>query len=194
MPASGFCVLTRTGFNVGRMAGDGSILLAICAMLLSAACASGGRLSLDVLHSSTGGQRVDVIPGTWDKVAVLRPGSPVVVTLVDGARLEGAFRTLRPGGLRLTDSAGQDLTVARSNIQQILVRDERDDLIDGTLIGAGIGLATAVTILAVAASGEGYVLASAKWGAPLLFSAVGGVIGAFVDRAHKGDQLVYVRP
>jgi hypothetical protein len=125
---------------------------------------------------------------------VLRPGSRVVVTLIDGERLEGAFRTLSPGDLGLTDSAGQDFGVARSNIRQIVAQGERDDLINGALIGAGIGLGTAATILAVIASGDGYVLASAKWGAPLLLSAVGGVIGIFVDRAHRGDQVVYVGP
>lgn len=114
--------------------------------------------------------------------------------MIDGERLEGAFRTLSPGDLGLTDSAGRDFDVARSNIRQIVARGERDGLIDGALIGAGIGLGTAATILAVAASGDGYVLASAKWGAPLLLSAVGGVIGVFVDRAHRDDQVVYVRP
>ena len=65
---------------------------------------------------------------------------------------------------------------------------------NGALIGAGIGFGTAAIILAVDASGDGYVLASAKWGAPLLLSVVGGVIGVFVDRAHTNDHVVYVRP
>jgi hypothetical protein len=112
---------------------------------------------------------------------------------MDGERLEGAFRALGPGDLELTDSGGRDVGVARSNIRRIVARGQRDDLINGALIGAGIGLGTAVTILAVAASGDGYVLASAKWGAPLLLSAVGGVIGVLVDRAHRNDQLVYVK-
>jgi hypothetical protein len=33
----------------------------------------------------------------------------------------------------------------------------------------------------------------AGWGAPLHLSAVGGVVGVFVDRAYKNDQVVYVR-
>ena len=124
---------------------------------------------------------------------VLRPGSQVVVRLIDGERLEGAFRTLGPDDLGLTDSAGRDFGVARSNIRQIVARGERDNLIDGALIGAAIGLGAAVTILAVIASGDGYVLASVKWGAPLLLAAAGAVIGTFVDRAHRDDQVVYVR-
>ena len=194
MPPSGFNVLTPARSNVGRMAAGTSVLLAICATLLSAGCASGSRLSPNLLQSPTSGQRAGVIPGSWDRVVVLRPGSRVVVTLIDGERLEGAFRALSPGDLGLTDSAGRDFAVARSNIRQIVARGERDDLMAGALIGAGIGLATAAIILAVAVSGDGYVLASAKWGAPLLLSAVGGVIGIFVDRAHRDDQVVYVRP
>lgn len=187
-------MLTPARFNVGRMAGGTSILLAICATSLSAGCASGGRLSPNVLQSPTGERRAEVVPGSWDKVVVLRPGSRVVVTLIDGELLEGVFRTLGPGDLGVTNSAGRDFGVARSNIRQIVARGEQDDLTNGTLIGAGIGLGTAAAILAVIASGDGYVLASAKWGAPLLLSAVGGVIGVFVDRAHRDDQVVYVTP
>lgn len=180
--------------NVSRMAAGTSILLVICATSLSVGCASGGRLSPNLLQSPNSGQRAEVIPGSWEKVVVLRPGSRAVVTLMDGERLEGAFRVLGPGDLGLTDSAGRDFSVARSNIRQIVARGEQDDLTNGALIGAGIGLGTAAAILAVIASGDGYVLASAKWGAPLLLSAVGGVIGVFVDRAHRDDQVVYVTP
>jgi hypothetical protein len=114
--------------------------------------------------------------------------------LMDGERREGAFRALGPEDLGLTDSAGRDFGVARSDIRQIVARGEPDGLMNGALIGAAIGLGAAVTILAVAASGDGYLLASAKWGAPLLLAAAGAVIGTFVDRAHRSDQVVYVRP
>jgi hypothetical protein len=83
---------------------------------------------------------------------------------MDGASLSGAFRALRPDELRVMDSVGQDVTLPRSEIERILLRDDRDRVTDGALIGAGIGLATAVTILALAAAGDGHVLASARWG------------------------------
>ena len=118
----------------------------------------------------------------------------MVVTLMDGTRLERNFRTLGPADLGVTDSAGREFDVPRSNIRQIVVRDDADSVSNGALIGAGIGLATAATILAVAASGDGYVLPSAKWGAPLLLSAVGAMIGVLIDRAQRNDRLVYLRP
>jgi len=171
-----------------------AVLLSICATSLSAGCVSGGRRSRSFLQTPTGGQRGGVIAGSWDEVVVLRPGSRVVVTLIDGERLEGAFRILRPDELGLADSAGRDFDVARTNIRQIVARGERDGLMNGALTGAGIGLGTAATILAVIASGDGYVLASVKWGAPLLLSAAGGVIGLFIDRTRTDDQVVYLKP
>ena len=168
------------------------ILPAICAAFLSAGCATGGRLAHDSFPTPTTGQGAKLLPGSWDKVVVLHPGSRVVITMVDGDRFEGVFRTLGAQNLDLTDSAGLDLTVARSRIRRIVVLGERDRLSDGALIGAGIGLAVAATTLTVAASGEGYILASAKWGAPLLMSAVGAVVGVFVDRAHRDDDVVYI--
>lgn len=187
-------VPTPLRLNAGRIVAGRAILLAICATSLSSGCAFGARLSPSVLQSPPGAQRAAVTPGSWEKVVALRPGSLVVVTLMDGARLEGAFRALGRDDLGLTGSAGRDFAVARSNVRQIMARAQRDPLGNGALIGAGIGLGIAATVLAVAASGDGYVLASAKWGAPLLLSAVGGLIGVFVDRAHTDDQMVFVRP
>jgi hypothetical protein len=127
-------------------------------------------------------------------VAILQPGSLVVVTLIDGGRREGIFRALDPGDLGLTDSEGRNFDVAMSNIRRIVARGARDGLMNGALIGTGIGGGIAASILAIAASQDGYVLASAKWGAPLLLSAAGAVVGVFVDRRHTNDQVIYVRP
>jgi hypothetical protein len=146
------------------------------------------------MQSRAGAPADQVIPGSWDTVAALRTGSPVVVTLTDGARVEAAFTTLGPIDLVLTDSAGGRVAVPRTDVRQIVAGEEPDDLLDGTLIGAGIGLGTAAAVLAILASGEGYVLASAKWGVPLLLSGVGGVIGVFVDRARTEAHVVYVSP
>jgi hypothetical protein len=117
----------------------------------------------------------------------------VVVTLKSGVRIEGAFNALAPGELGLTDRAGQPLTISSSEISRIVTKVD-DTLTNGALTGGGVGLAAALAVLAAAGSGEGYVLPSAKWGAPLLLSGAGIVVGMLVDRAHKGHELIYVTP
>ena len=151
----------------------------ICAVLLSAGCVSGGRLAHDSFPMPLTGQAARLMPGSWARVVVLDPGSRVVITMVNGDRIESVFRSLDADSLDLTDLAGLNFAVVRSKIRRIVVPGEGDPLIDGALIGAGIGLAAAGTTLAVAASGEGYILPSAKWGAPLLMSVVGGVVGVW---------------
>ena len=65
---------------------------------------------------------------------------------------------------------------------------------NGALIGAASGLGAALGILAILGSQDGYVLPSAKVGAPLLLSGVGALLGALVDRAHEGGRVLYVSP
>jgi hypothetical protein len=120
-------------------------------------------------------------------------GSPLVVTLKSGLRLDGAFDGLAQGALSLTDGAGRPLTIASSDISRIVTNVD-DSLTNGALTGGGVGLAAALAVLAAAGSGEGYVLPSAQWGAPLLLSGVGIVVGILVDRAHNGQDVIYVTP
>jgi hypothetical protein len=180
--------------ELGRTAAGTSILLLMAAASLTVGCASAGRRWSSAPQFTTGVSRAPVIPGTWDRVEALRPGSPLVVTLKSGDRIEGAFKALRLEMLDLTDPAGTELSVRRSEVGRIVARGARDNLTNGALSGAGIGLAAALAILAVVGSGDGYVLPSAKWGAPLLLSSVGGLVGAAIDRAHDSEQLLYIAP
>jgi hypothetical protein len=164
---------------------------ALTISLASSACALTNRTWSSALQTTPAG--AGIIPGSWDRVQRLQLGSPLVVTLKSGVRLEGAFNSLAQGELALTDQAGQPLTIASSEISRIVTRVD-DKLTNGALTGAGIGLAAALVVLAAAGSGEGYVLPSAKWGAPALLSSVGMVAGMLVDRSHKDQNLIYVTP
>lgn len=135
-----------------------------------------------------------VVPGRWEKVEALKVGSPVVVTMKSGTRLEAKFRGLRAQAIDLTDESGKDLQIPRSEVVRIATLGNTDGLSDGALIGAGIGVAVAVSILAIAGSGEGEVLGSAKWGAPLLLGGVGALTGALVDNAYRGEEIIYKAP
>jgi hypothetical protein len=56
--------------------------------------------------------------------------------------------------------------------------------------GAGTGLGVGVAILGALGPQDGYVLPSAKAGAPILLSAVGALIGILIDRAHHPPEHV----
>ena len=115
------------------------------------------------------------------------------MTLKTGERLGGALGELTPDALTLADRTGRTFTVPRAEIRRIVVQ-VKDDLVNGALIGAGVGLGAALAVLAMTGSQDGYVLPSAKWGAPLLLSGIGALGGMLVDRAHTSGKTVYVAP
>jgi hypothetical protein len=120
-------------------------------------------------------------------------GSPFVVALKMGDRVAGTFKALRADVLVLTDPAGKEFSIPRPEIARIVTQAE-DRLANGAWIGAAVGLGAALAVLAIAGSGDGYVLPSAKWGAPLLLSGIGSLVGVLVDRAHKGEEAIYLAP
>ena len=168
-----------------------SILLLIIASSFNVGCASAGRTWSSLAQPTQRISRSRVIPGNWEAVEALRPGMPIVGTLNNGGRIVGAFKALHPMMLEITDQDGKGVSVARSDVAKIVVSDVSDSSMNGALIGAGIGLAAAGTILGTIGSADGYVLPSAKLGAPLLLSAAGGLLGIFIDRAYRDELLLY---
>lgn len=166
-----------------------SVLLPLSLALCTAACASIRPDRSGSLHATPAGPA----PGNWEEVERLRAGSALAVTLKTGQRLGGALGGLTLDALTLADRTGQTFTVPRAEIRRIAVK-VKDDLVNGALIGAGVGLGAALAVLAITGSQDGYVLPSAKWGAPLLLSGIGALGGMLVDRAHKRDKTVYVAP
>lgn len=185
-------MITIARHEVGTSVVSSALLMLVIA-LSSAACASAPPNRAALLQFTSPPRSAGPIPGSWEKVEGLRLGSPLVVTLKTGARLTGALKALTLGDLTLTDATGKEFLIQRSEVGTI-VAQVRDDLANGALIGAGVGLTAALAALAIAGSGDGYVLPSAKWGAPLLLSGLGSLGGMLVDRAHKRQQLVYVAP
>jgi hypothetical protein len=167
-----------------------AILLMLSATFLTA-CASTGRNWSGLVQAPPSAREGGVIPGSWEKVEALRSGSPLVVTLKSGERLEGAFKAAGPAVLALTDRVGKEFSIPMPDVDRIVAPGTRDSLTNGVAIGAGVGLGAALAILAALGSQDGYVLPSAKVGAPLLLSGVGALVGGFVDRAHKSEQVLY---
>ena len=114
----------------------------------------------------------------------------VIVTDTGGRRIKGPLLAVDEDSLSLaTDGRAQ--TLARPDVRTVRVAD---GLGNGALIGTGAGLGAALGILAIVRSGDGYVLPSAKVGAPLLLSGIGALVGVLVDRAHEGGRVLYVSP
>jgi hypothetical protein len=85
-------------------------------------------------------------PGSWEKVEALRVGSSLAVTLKTGERQRGALKALTPGALTMTDPTGKEFMVSRSEVGRIIAT-VKDDLTNGALIGAGVGLSAALVVL-----------------------------------------------
>ena len=179
--------------DVAPMAVFASILLTMSVALSNAACASAGPGRSRLPELMPPGPIAGVIRGSWERIQGLQSGSPLIVTLKTGDRLEGAFKALSPGALTLTNRAGKEFSVPRSEVGTIRTQ-VRDDLANGALIGAGIGFGAALSVLAIVGSRDGYVLLSAKWGAPLLLSGVGSLVGLLVDRAQNRRELLFQAP
>jgi hypothetical protein len=114
------------------------------------------------------------------------------VTVKTGERLEGAFNAVDPSVLALIDRTGKERRVPIPEIVRIVGPPARDSLANGAAIGAGVGLGAALAILGALASQDGYVLHSAKVGAPLLLSGAGAMVGLLIDRAHERAEVLYV--
>ena len=154
-------------------------------------CASGRFADVNLLPLTTGAQPGAVVPGSWTAVGALQEGSPIAVTTTTGTRLEGEFKSLAPPVLIVTTRAGAT-AVLLADVARIAGRSDGDTLANGILIGAGIGLGAAVSILAALGSQDGHVLPSAKVGAPLLLAGAGGLIGGLIDRARRHERILYL--
>ena len=145
---------------------------------------------------STASLRAGVIPGRWEKVRTLEKGYAVKVKLESGERIRASYLGLTEKGLILKRDSGEELEVAKSAVVTITSQERisNDGLGNGAIIGAGVGLGVALAMLGVAASKEGEVLSSAKWGAPLLGIGVGLGAGLAIDASLKGKEVFYQAP
>ena len=136
---------------------------------------------------TTSGQ-AGVIPGRWEKVEILVPGSEIIVTLKAGDRVESVFRSLSPDELTVTDPGGRERKIVRSEVHRIVRDKHHDSPADGTLIGAGAGSAggLVLSLVCFAAIHQGACFVWTPLGA-----GVGAAAGVVADSLHKGEELLY---
>ena len=123
-------------------------------------------------------------------IGIVKADETVVITDTRSRRVKGTLTSVDEDSLSLA-ADGRTQTFARSEVSTVRAAD---GLGNGALIGAGAGLGAALAILATAGSGDGYILPSARVGAPLLLSGIGALAGALIDRAHEGGRVLYVSP
>ena len=136
-----------------------------------------------------------IIPGRWEKLDATTPGTEIIVRLNTGMTIESIFEGSNADEVILTAESGNEMSIAKSDILEITTAQTYgDSLTNGALIGGGIGLGVALAVLAVAASSEGYVLESAKWGAPLLGFGAGLGTGIAIDASREQREVLYRAP
>lgn len=125
-----------------------------------------------------------------DLAGLVKVETTVIVTDMKGRRVKGALSAVDHDSISLVLD-GRRLTFARSEVATVRMVD---GLLNGSLIGASAGAGAALGILAIVGSRDGYILPSAKVGAPVLLTGVGALVGALMDRAHDGGRVLYLSP
>jgi len=127
----------------------------------------------------------DVIPGRWDKVANLVPGTPIVVEMQSGDSIRGTFVSTTDESLAIDSETKNRMTVPKSAVSRVLEerKGKRQTLL-GAVIGAGGGVATG---LAISASFDETFFARADLMA-LTCGAIGALTGALIGNSIGGDD------
>ena len=177
--------------SLGAKAAHAITVVAIAILATHASgCASrhGGSMTWPDIHRSN---QPAGIPGSWTALENLAAGSPIVITTRTGDRVAGEFAALASPLLNVNTRVGLR-SILLTDVAKIVQPGQNDNLANGIAVGVGIGLGTAIAILTAVGTKEGYVLPSAKIGAPLLLSGAGGLIGALIDRAHQKERVIYL--
>ena len=127
-----------------------------------------------------------VIPGRWEKVETIKLGPPITVDLKNGDRIEGQLEGLFPSELSLRTGSAT-AAIPRSEIQRITT-PKPDRLMNGVLIGAGMGVLPMAIVVSVVddLAGPAYVV--------LTGAGFGALIGLGVDAIRMGDDVLYQPP
>ena len=137
-------------------------------------------LALSTLPAQAG-----VIPGRWEKVNALKPGSQVVVHLKSQDQLDGNLIETNPEALRLATEDGSIREIPKLAVQTVTLERSGNR---STWIGAGIGGAAGVAIGAGLSSGFDETFLARTDLTALTFGAVGALAGALVGRTSSRPE------
>jgi hypothetical protein len=132
-----------------------------------------------------------VIPGRWDKVDILEPGTAIIVTLQAGERLVCSFKSSGPDNLTLTDDQGSERRLPKSEIKKIVSADKyHDTTVDGTASGAviGTGVGALLGILHAVSTDKKSGIAPIT----LAGTGLGALFGYGADKSRQDNRVLYL--
>ena len=142
--------------------------------------------------------RADVIPGRWEIVDSLEPGTPIVIKLKAGDRIECSLKAVRPDSLELVESTGRETTILKSDVKEIVSLVKKGDslrngvlwgLVIGGAGGTAAGAATSKRATNEGGSGVGW---AAIWGS--VGAGIGALAGFLGDAARRSRPVFYRAP
>lgn len=135
-------------------------------------------------------QAAGVVPGKWSKVEMLAAGTPIEVKLKSGDRIVCAFRNSDALALVVSDLQGSEQRLRKEDVARITGTEPcNDSVANGLWIGFGVG--AGLGLLGGLAMRDEFESAAYIPLAALLYGAMGMGVGALVDYAIKGHEVLY---
>lgn len=138
-----------------------------------------------------------VIPGRWEKVAILPQDTHIVLFLRSADQIEGTYQGLSDGYLLVYDLSGSEVRLPQSAIEKVAAaKPVADSLWNGPLIGLGIGAGSGALLGATLYREEGFPTIFSR-GETAAITAVAGAaigltIGLVTDVLNKSPEVLYV--
>ena len=142
------------------------------------------------------GRGAAIYPASWERMASLPAGAPLVVVLDTGERRDVRLRRVGGEDLTLVGQSGGEERVLKSSVERVVLRDYADPTGNGLGLGAVIGAGAALTMMSVMfarcdAGCEGPSPGPTYTAAAVFGAGIGAAVGWTVDRLHKGSQVIF---
>ncbi len=130
-----------------------------------------------------------VILGRWEKLDAQDRGTRIIVTLQNGERLESSFLGSGCNELILVTGVGNEVKLAKSDVQEIVKKDGTQD---GMLKGLGISICVALLGTA-GVSQQMDMTFSAAFATAAISGGIGALAGFFIDKGKKPEVFYQAR-
>jgi len=127
-----------------------------------------------------------------DLGGVVKVGQEITVTDASGVEVKGKITQLSPTSLSI--AAGEATRTFTENEVRLIQQKRADSLLNGTLIGAGVGVGVPLAIAGIlcASDDEDCEWDGSAWAAVAVYAGIGAAAGALIDYAVKGNKTVFV--